>query len=96
MLAALNRPSGDDDSVFGNKITGEKSEKDEEQVFNHFTDWSNFNVTFYLWMYIRIQDDTNLIEALDPMNATFHVANQLHTYCMPSLFVPVAVNRKTF
>lgn len=31
---------------------------------------------------------TNLIIALDPMNAIFHEANQLHTYYMSSLFVP--------
>lgn len=30
----------------------------------------------------------NLITTLDPMNATVHVVNPLHSYCAPSLFVP--------
>lgn len=31
---------------------------------------------------------TNLITASDPTYATAHVANPLHIYCAPSLFVP--------
>lgn len=53
MLAALNRPSGDDDSVFRNRIKTERKKvkgDEENKFYNHLTDWNNFNVTFYLWI----------------------------------------------